>query len=403
MVSSLSELTSGRVPPRPVVKYYVYMGATSAGLMVPIWVIYLRSLDLSYTEILVLDAIWWVGIVVGEIPTGWVGDRIGWRNSLIAGGAIRVVAIVGMTLSDSVVLLATDYLVWALAATLQSGSRDAWLYELLDERLTTDDFTRVRGRGQSLTLAVGAVGSVAGGYLATYGLRIPFLATAALASGSVLALLTMPAVAVDPEDRPTVLEALPAVRERLTRPPLRGVVLWIAVIFGVAQAVARLTQPVSVDLGVPVGGLGWLYAAFTVAAAAASYWSDRLRHRIGLHKWLLLAPLALALFLGAAWVVPLAAFPAFFAVRLVRSATRPMANQYVNDRIESAGRATVLSGASMVYSLIAVPFSVAVGVAADAWSPLTAMGAVGAVLVGLTLTRRSITGPTTETETVPAD
>ena len=370
------------LPSSPVRSYYLYKLTATAGLSVPVWVLFLRAQDLSYTEIMLLDAIWWVGITAGEIPTGYVGDRIGWRNSLVVGNALRAVAVVGMGLSTTFGALAGIYLLWALGSTLQSGSTDAWLYETLDRDDESDAFAYVRGRGQSLTLAAGAVAAVLGGYLGSVDLRYPFFVTGALWFVGVLLLTTMPRVDVDDDDRLAILEAIPVLRERLLSIELRYFVLWVAVVLAVASATGRLTQPVAVDLGVPEAGLGWLYAGFTLLAAAASERSGWLRDRVGLENWLTLAPALLGLCLAAVWLVPLVALPAFVLIRVVRAPTNTLANQYVNDRVETAGRATTLSGVSMVNSMVAIPFGVALGAVADL-SPYLALAGVGVVLVSL--------------------
>lgn len=372
------------LPSRAVLKYYVFMATNTAALSVPIWVVFLRSRGLSFTEIVVLDAIWWLGIVGGEVPTGYLADRIGWRESLLVGNLVRAVGVVAMGLSNTFPALVGVYLLWALGSTMQSGSADAWLYELLDERVGTEAFTRVRGRGNALTLAVGAVAAVAGGYIATSGLRLPFYANGALWLVGTAVLATFPAVTVDPDDRVTAAEAVPLLRERLLSGDLRRFVLWVGVVLGGAQAVARLTQPVSVDLGIPIAGLGWLYALFTLLAAVASARAAWIRDRIGVDGWFLLAPAALGTLFVGAWVVPLVALPGFVAVRAVKAATTPLANGYVNDRIGTAGRATVLSGVSMAYSLVKIPFSLLGGVLADASAPLVAIGALGVLLLAAT-------------------
>lgn len=197
-------------------------------------------------------------------------------------------------------------------------------------------------------------------------------------------LATFPAVTVAPDDRVTAAEAVPLLRERLLSGDLRRFVLWVGVVLGGAQAVARLTQPVSVDLGIPIAGLGWLYALFTLLAAVASARAEWIRDRIGVDGWFLLAPAALGTLFVGAWVVPLVALPGFVAVRAVKAATTPLANGYVNDRIGTAGRATVLSGVSMAYSLVKIPFSLLGGVLADASAPLLAIGALGVLLLAAT-------------------
>ncbi|WP_435364806.1 MFS transporter [Haloarchaeobius sp. DYHT-AS-18] len=371
-------------PPLPVLKYYAYKATASVGLATPIWVLFLRTNGLSFTEIMVLDAIWWAGITLGEVPTGYVGDRVGWKRSLVVGNVLRTVAVVAMGASGTFWPLAGIYLLWALGSTLQSGNTDAWLYEVLDRDGDSDSdaFTRVRGRGQSLTLAFGAAGAVVGGYLGDVSLRWPFYATGALWALGVLVLLTFPNVTVDDDDRITAADALPVLRERLLSAELRGFVLWVAVVLAIASATARLTQPVTVGLGLPQAWLGWLYGGFSLLAAGASYRTEWLRDRFGLVGWVTLAPALLGVALALALVVPLAALPAFVLIRAVDTPTSTLATQYVNDRIETAGRATVLSGVSMVNAVVAIPFGVAVGRVADS-SQYLALGLAGVTLVVL--------------------
>jgi len=393
------------LPARPVLKYYLFMATNTAALSVPIWVVFLRSRGLSFTEIVVLDAIWWLGIIGGEVPTGYLADRIGWRESLLAGNLVRTVGVVAMGLSNTFPALVGVYLLWALGSTMQSGSADAWLYEVLDERIGTEAFTRVRGRGNALTLLVGALASVTGGYVAAQGLRLPFYVNGALWLVGTAVLATFPAVTVDPGDRVSPAEALPLLRERLLSGDLRRFVLWVGVVLGGAQGVARLTQPVSVDLGIPIAGLGWLYALFTVLAAVASARAEWIRDRIGVDGWFLLAPAVLGTLFVGAWAVPLVALPGFVALRAVKATTTPLANGYVNDRIGTAGRATVLSGVSMVYSLVKIPFSLLGGALADASAPLVAIGALGALLLAATalVHRRGSPIATDEPGATPAD
>ena len=182
------------------------------------------------------------------------------------GNGIRAVSVVAMGLSSTFAGLAGVYLLWALGQTLQSGSTDAWLYELLERRVGEGTFTHVRGRGESTTLAVGAAAAIAGGYMGGVSLRLPFFASGVLWACGTLVLASFPSMAVETDQRVSPLDVLPLLRERILGSDLRRFVVWVAILLGVAQAVSRFTQPVSIDLGVPVASLGWLYAGFTVLA-----------------------------------------------------------------------------------------------------------------------------------------
>lgn len=51
-------------------------------------------------------------------------------------------------------------------------------------------------------------------------------------------------------------------------------------------------------------------------------------------------------------VAPVLVVPVLFLNRAVRTVTSPVVNQYLNERLDDVGRATVLSGASMALALV---------------------------------------------------
>lgn len=85
-----------------------------------------------------------------------------------------------------------------------------------------------------------------------------------------------------------------------------------------------------------------------------------------------------ALLVGVA--APALALPAFVVAHAVGATSGPLADQYLNDRAGDAARATVLSGAGMVRSLLVAPLNVLGGALAGAVALTTAMGALGGLL-----------------------
>jgi MFS family permease len=128
-----------------------------------------------------------------------------------------------------------------------------------------------------------------------------------------------------------------------------------------------------------------LYAGFSLVSAGASYVAGDIEEIVGLRRWLLIAPLVVAgLFVGSV-AVPLAVIPAFFLMRGVRSITTTLRSQYLNDQIDSVGRATLLSTASMVFALTAVVTRLISGVVADFTSPILTLGLFGVLFIGGTI------------------
>lgn len=213
--------------------------------------------------------------------------------------------------------------------------------------------------------------------------RLPFLAGGLLVTGSIPVLLSLPETGQQPtDDRFTVLDALPVLSRRLSEPSLRPFVLYVALFFGIISAAAEFIQPIATrTLGLPITGLGPLYAGFTVTAAIGSYFAGDIEELLSTRWAVLLIPALVGVFFVAPLAVPLAAFPLFFVMKSANVVMHPIASGYINDRAESIGRATILSAASMVYALVRLPLKPLSGVIADVTTPIVAMAALGVLFL----------------------
>ncbi len=432
---------------RTVAKYYAFEVARSAHLSTPIWVLFLLSRGVTYSGIGLLDAAFSLTVILSEVPTGYVGDRLGRRWALVFGTAGTAVASAAFAFGNSLPTFLVAYVALAVSQTFASGSDSAWLYDTLAARTDEGSFTRIRGRGKALGLASSGVAAVAGGLLGSVDLAWPWLASAAVTALAVPIALSFPVPDgqstrttptprpdggdsspddADPEpetdgtdaaadagaerdgdddtgvgrvDASDEWAALVVARDLLTG-PLRPFVLYTALFVGAMGVVDFFVQPVTRDaivdasavLGVqpdPVVVVGLVYAAFTVVSATVTANADRVRSVVGLGRWFRYAPAGLgALFAGLA-VLPVAAVPLFFVLRAVRNLTEPLLDQYLNDRTPSVGRATTLSAVAMAHAVVEIPLWVGGGRLADALDPIATMAILGAGLVvtGVVLSR----------------
>jgi MFS family permease len=377
----------------PILKYYAYKATKAVEFYRPIMYLFFLAQDLSFTQIAILEALYNLTTLFGEIPTGYVGDRVGRRNSLLIGTGLISLTLLGIGLSSSFFQLAVLYVCWSLGYNFRSGSEDAWLYDTLTDDLSEDEFAGVRGRGESAALAVGAVAAILGGYLGSIDLSYPWFVAAAVTSLGVAVLLTLD----EPETYKrtdsgdlSLRRTVGIVREVLSRRRLRSLLLYYYVLYAaVTYLVFVFLQPifetVVLDLGISQPRveslLGWFYAAYSLVGAVLTYYTGAIRERIGLRTWFLVLPFAVGGALIGMYFVPVLALPTFLLIRGVSDVTRSFAGQYVNDRVESLGRATVLSAMAMVSGLAVVPFQLGSGILSDAVSPTFALGVGGAVLV----------------------
>jgi len=404
LASDVTKATDETATTPVVRRYYLYRATATVGFITPIFTVFLLR-DLSFSQLGALSGLYSALVVVGEIPTGYVGDRVGHRNSLVLGAGFKAASLIGFVVAETFPAFVVLYVFWAAGLTFDSGSKSAWLYETLAERLDESAFTRVRGRGEAINRWIGAGTMVVGSLLYVVDPRIPFVAATGLTLVGLPVLLSLPEPGSAADRRVATDEIVGLVRRTLTGPSLRSFVGYTAIALGTVSAAQLYVQPIAVnvlsdvdalDAVPPAATLGVLYAAFTALAAVASYYADVVEDRLGRRRTLLFLPVGAAAVMVLPMALPVLAFPAFFAMRGVDPLVRPVVHAHLNEHVGTTGRATVISASSMVFGLVRTPLSLAGGVLADATSALAAVAAFGGTFlvagVGLWLVGGPVVG-----------
>lgn len=398
-----------------VKRYYAYRATLTNGFYLPVSVIYMKAQGLGLAEIGFVQAVFLFGMVAGELPTGYLADYLGRRKTLALGNAVTATVMVGFVFASSTAAFTALMLLWSLAWTLRSGTSDAWLYELLAEKDLEGEFARLSGRAESVMLVVSAGAALTAGFLYTVDPAVPFTVNAAVAALGLPALFTLPRTSGTPdtaadEQSMTIRRAASLLREQFTRPSIGWLVLYVA-LFNVVFSVTRVfEQPALRSVGVPVAGLGALYAGFKIVSAIATGVAGAVQDRLGTRGVMLsLVPIFGVLYASFA-VFPLLLVPAVFTRRAVSQLVRPVRNEYLNDRLGDLGRATVLSGVSMALSLTSGTANLLGGRVAEGLGAVTFLSATGvavSVVAGalwlLTSPVREDTEPATPSATGSAD
>lgn len=366
-----------------VLRYYAYQVTNAAGFYLPISLLYLQDKGFDLFFIGLSGAVFNFAFLTVEIPAGYIGDRLGRRTSLAISSALRGGAMVAYAFVDSAAAFVVLWAVWAAGQTFRSGTLTAWLYELLSDTGEEAAYPRIEGRGRTARLVTSATGALAGGFLYTIDIRLPFLVNAALAFVGLPLLITLPAVGTEGGDSElfTVRDAVSMLRLQAGRSDIRWFVLYLALFWGIFQVSRNFTQPAVTAVGLPVASLGVLYAGFQLLGAGTASMSGWIESRLGLRRFFGLLVPVFAIAYGSIAAFPLAVVPVLFLYRGSMNLIIPLRNTYLNDRLENVGRATVLSGAQMVLTLGASIASLIGGVVADATGSVAVF-----VIVGVSVT-----------------
>lgn len=350
--------------------YYLFQFATGFLIWVPVWIIFLQDdRGLSLTEVGAMEAVFWVTMLLFEVPTGAVADRFGRRTSLALGGFIFTGGILLFTLSSGFLMLALSYVIMAFSMTLYSGAGHALLYDSLRALGRTREYEKHMGRSEAMmTGALLGAGLFGGPLAGLWGLQATFLIGAGTmaAAGCVALLLREPprteaAFDDDPLHAGPPEEQSPAggfvnyILDGFRIVLRRRAVLWIILLAGVVTVAYEMpnffVQPFLRSHGLnPSDGIwdGIEWSALIVpgfaAMSAGSLLAAPFVARVGERR-----AIPLLMGLGVLLFIPLLIFDHLSLIAPIailggiHAALRPIATGYINRRIRSDQRATVLS------------------------------------------------------------
>lgn len=337
--------------------FYLFRLLATSYLWMPISVTFMMAgRGLSWTEVMWLSAIYCAVVILVSIPTGALADRIGRRESMMAGAIAMVASCLVAWHAHSFAAFALVQATSALSMSLCSGADSAYLFDLLQSHGRADEYPVREGTASAWHLAGHALAFAAGGALGQIDLVLPYLVTAGVAAVAfVVALFLRDEVVNDPHEdalRP-VGEELSAYAQVMGR-ALGDLVknrrlLWImgysAVAFTLLKVTIDLYQPYLDSRGFSLTGRGFIFAGIHVLAALVATRASALRRRFGEDAlvWGVMGMLAISFLLlvkvSGALVLVLLAVQAV-ASGLYSPLIKPMINREIAD---SGRRATVLS------------------------------------------------------------
>ncbi|MBR9705610.1 MFS transporter [Candidatus Pacearchaeota archaeon] len=100
--------------------------------VIPFMVVHFSSLGFSATQIGLLFAVWPLGSLLFEIPTGAIADIYGRKFSVISGGLLMGIFLTLIYFFQSYWIIMILLALVGISQTLTTGSREAWVVDLLN-------------------------------------------------------------------------------------------------------------------------------------------------------------------------------------------------------------------------------------------------------------------------------
>jgi MFS family permease len=373
--------------PKSIQSIYLYLvlgNTLAASFIWGINTIFLLDAGLSNFEAFLANALFSLGMVLFEVPTGIVADTYGRRMSYLLGT---------ITLSISTALYLYMWYIhgpfwgWAVSSiflglgfTFFSGALEAWLVDALKATDFKGNLDSVFAKGQVVGGVAMLVGSVSGGVIAQYtSLGVPYILRAAvLIVNFATAYFLMKDLGFIPKKPKHPLKEMKKILDKsveygLQNRPVRWVMIAAPFTTGVSFYVFYALQPYLLKLygdekAYTVAGL---IAALTASAQiVGGMLAPRIRNMFkkrtdALFQGIFLTGIILLLvsMVPNFWV----AITLIFLWGLLFAALQPIRQSYLNGLIPTEQRATVLSFDSLMGSSGGIVIQPTLGKTADIW------------------------------------
>lgn len=332
----------------------------------PIIVPFLLMKGLSYSEIMLLQSISAISVVVFEVPTGAIADKISRKFSMSLSGFVISFALVLYIIFNSFYVFIFAEILFGVGLTLYSGADTSLLYESLTKLERKDEFQIIEGHAASNVFYGQAIGSAISGFLYAYIKSLPLWISALnalIASFIAFGFTEVERKKSEHKYHRHILESL-----KLSFKNSR--ILWafsFAAIMGFVFRVSFwLYQPYFDSVNIEVKYYGLIFFLFNIVAAISAKYLIKNISKKRPRKVLI----KLLITVGFTFILPIIFLSPFSILilavqQMVRGIYRTVLRFYINHQIKDEFRATVTSLVSLAMSLSFAIFSPFVGVSLD--------------------------------------
>ena len=134
--------------------FAVYLNRFSGEVLpiVPFLPVFYAESGLGLAEVSLVFFVLSISVVLFELPSGVFADRFSVRKVLIIGRAIRLAAFLILFLFNNLWGFILAAVFWGLAIALDSGAFQSYLYRLVREKSSSNNFDKVLSRSFSASL-----------------------------------------------------------------------------------------------------------------------------------------------------------------------------------------------------------------------------------------------------------
>ncbi|MFA5927350.1 MAG: MFS transporter [Patescibacteria group bacterium] len=326
------------------------------------YVTFLMSKGLDLFEVNLVNFVFYVTMVLAEIPTGAIADIYGRKFSFFCACSINAIGVLVYAASTSFPGFAVAEFILAIGFTCSSGAFQAWLVDRLKEEGYEQSVRSVLAKESQIDYSMGMIAALIGARLADKNMALPWIASGIMFV--IAAALTLRLMREN-HHRPSHIKAFDlghmAETIRLsTRYARKNEAIRIIAVIGIIQYIT--VQPVNMywqPFFLPQVGsktaLGFVWAGMSISMIIGAAIHHGILRYVHKDEKRALVLVQCAIGVGIVLTATLASIPmifsSFFIYEVSRGAFRPLKDTYLNDNVPKEQRATILSCESIIHHI----------------------------------------------------
>jgi MFS family permease len=324
-------------------------------LFMPVIVLFYKDNGLNMQQIFTLLAIGSLTTVILEIPSGYLADLWGRKNTILVGCIADFAGFIIYSISSNFWGFGIGELLLGIGQSMVSGADSAILYDTLAEEKKEKEYLKNEGKMVSVGNFAESIAGIIGGLLASVSLRLPFIVQIGITS------IAIPASALLYEPKIHKFQTLNRLNNLLhiikdsllIDKKLQIVILYSSMIGSATLTMAWFVQPFFNKINIPLPIYGILWSLLNASVGLTAFSSHKLLKIFNIKNSLLLITLLipiLYLLLGInmnKWAISL-----IFIFYLIRGFATPLLKDMLNKIAPSGIRATILSIRNLIIRLI---------------------------------------------------
>jgi MFS family permease len=315
-----------------------------------------KKYNLDLFDIFLLQAIFAISIVLFEIPTGYIADKLGRKKTLFLSAGIACLGWFFYSFSTSFLQFVFVEVILGIAFSFLSGTDSSLLYETLVECGKEQLYSKYQGKQNSFRHWAEAISAFLGGILVNF---VSFRALFLLSSLSVFIAFVLCFWIKEPKREPykhprgTFYGMYKIARFVFLK---SKIVKFVAPLMAMCSLATMLGvwfyQPMWQDMQMPVWLFGFLWALISLPAGIAGHFAHEIENIIGKKKiiWLLPIP-AIVGYLIIAFFPGYLILIGIYLVPILRGLNMPVLLKYIHEETFSDKRATVISIQNWIFRL----------------------------------------------------